>query len=41
MMHSLQTILIDRQGKLANLEGNEFTAEQLGDLIEVLIDRHK
>lgn len=35
MDHSLHTVLIDRQGKLvANVEGNQFTATQLGDLIE-------
>jgi protein SCO1/2 len=35
LTHSLHTIVIDRQGKLAaNLEGNEFTAEQLGDLVD-------
>lgn len=34
LTHSLHTIIIDRQGKLAaNLEGNEFTADQLGDLV--------
>ena len=34
-IHSLHTLIIDRQGRLAaNLEGNEFTAEQLGDLVE-------
>jgi hypothetical protein len=28
-------VVIDRHGKLAaNFEGNEFTAEQLGDFIE-------
>ena len=33
--HSLHTVLIDRQGKLvANIEGNQFTAAQLGDLTE-------
>ncbi len=33
MNHSLHTALIDRQGKLvANIEGNQFTAVQLGDL---------
>ncbi len=33
MDHSLHTVLIDRQGKLvANIEGNQFTAAQLGDL---------
>jgi protein SCO1/2 len=35
MDHSLHTVLIDRQGKLvANVEGNQFTASQLGDLTE-------
>lgn len=34
-IHSLHTLVIDRQGKLAaNLEGNEFTAEELGDLVQ-------
>jgi protein SCO1/2 len=33
--HSLHTLVIDRQGKLAaDFEGNEFTAEQLGDFIQ-------
>jgi protein SCO1 len=36
LTHSLHTVLIDREGKLvANLEGNQFTAQQLGDLVEV------
>ena len=35
LIHSLHTLIIDRQGKLAaNLEGNEFTAEELGDLVK-------
>lgn len=35
LIHSLHTLIIDRQGKLAaNLEGNEFSAEQLGDLVQ-------
>ena len=35
LTHSLHTIVIDRQQKLAaNFEGNEFTAEQLGDFVE-------
>ena len=35
MDHSLHTALIDRQGRLvANIEGNEFTATELGDLTE-------
>ena len=34
LTHSLHTVIIDRQGKLAaNFEGNEFTAEQLGDFV--------
>ena len=36
--HSLHTVLIDRQGKLvANIEGNEFSATQLGDLVETVL----
>jgi protein SCO1/2 len=35
LTHSLHTVVIDRQRKLvANLEGNRFTAVQLGDLVE-------
>ena len=34
LSHSLHTAVIDRQGRLvANLEGNQFTAAQLGDLV--------
>ena len=34
MSHSVRTALIDRQGRLvANIEGNEYTAAQLGDLV--------
>jgi hypothetical protein len=34
------TVLIDREGKLAaNLEGNQFTSEQLGDLVETVLHR--
>jgi protein SCO1/2 len=34
LTHSLHTVIIDHQGKLAaNFEGNEFTAEQLGDFV--------
>jgi protein SCO1/2 len=37
LTHSLHTILIDRQRRLvANLEGNQFTAGQLGDLVAAL-----
>jgi protein SCO1 len=33
--HTQHTIIIDRQGKLVtNIEGNQYTAEQLGDLLE-------
>jgi protein SCO1 len=40
MDHSLHTVLIDRQGKLAaNIEGNRFTASQLGDLTEGILGR--
>ena len=38
MNHSLHTVLISRNGKLvANLEGNDFTAAQLGDLTETVL----
>jgi protein SCO1/2 len=38
MNHSLHTALIDRNGKLvANIEGNQFTANQLGDLTETVL----
>jgi len=34
MNHSLRTVVIDRGGRLvANVEGNQYTPEQLGDLI--------
>jgi protein SCO1 len=40
LIHSLHTVIIDRQGNLAaNLEGNEFTATQLGDLVETVMKR--
>lgn len=40
MDHSLHTAIIDRQGRLvANLEGNEFSAQQLGDLIQTRLGR--
>lgn len=36
--HALHTVILDRQGKIvANLEGNEFTAKQLGDLFESVL----
>lgn len=38
--HSAHTAVIDRQGKLvANIEGNQFTARQLGDLVETVLRR--
>ena len=38
LVHSFHTAVIDRQNRLAaNLEGNEFTAQQLGDLVETLL----
>ena len=38
LTHSLHTLVIDRQGRLAaDFEGNQFTARQLGDYLEALI----
>jgi protein SCO1/2 len=38
MDHSSHTAVIDRQGRLvANIEGNQFTATQLGDLVDVTL----
>lgn len=40
LTHSFHTVVIDRKGLLAaNLEGNQFTAEQLGDLVQTVIDQ--
>jgi protein SCO1/2 len=40
LTHSLHTAVIDRNGKLAaNIEGNQFTAEELGDLVQSVMDR--
>jgi protein SCO1/2 len=40
--HGLHTIILDRKGQMiANLEGNEFTAQQLGDLLESVLDSPK
>jgi cytochrome oxidase Cu insertion factor (SCO1/SenC/PrrC family) len=40
MNHSLHTAIIDRQGKLmTNVEGNQFTADQLGDLVKTVLSR--
>ena len=39
-VHSFHTVVIDRRGKMvANLEGNAFTARQLGDLIQEVMDQ--
>jgi len=41
LTHSLHTIVIDRNGQLAaNIEGNQFSAQQLGDLVETVMNRH-
>jgi len=38
MTHGLHTVILDRNGRMvANLEGNEFTAQQLGDLLESVL----
>ncbi len=40
LTHSLHTVVIDRQGRIAaNLEGNEYTPKQLGDFVESVIER--
>lgn len=40
LIHSFGTAVIDRRGTLAaNLEGNQFSAKQLGDLVQSVIDR--
>jgi protein SCO1/2 len=40
LIHSFNTAVIDRDGKLAaNLVGNQFTAEQLGDLVDTVLER--
>jgi protein SCO1/2 len=37
-VHSFHTVVIDRQGNLAtNIEGNDFTAKQLGDLVQTVM----
>jgi protein SCO1/2 len=39
LTHSLHTIIIDRQGRLAaNIDGNQFTAQQLGDLVQAVMN---
>lgn len=40
LTHSFHTAIIDRQGRLfANLEGNQFKSEQLGDLVQTAMNR--
>ena len=40
LTHSLHTAVLDRNGNLvANIEGNHFTAQQLGDLVENVMNR--
>jgi len=40
LTHSFHTVVIDRDGRLAaNLEGNQFTADQLGDLVGTVLRR--
>ena len=39
LTHSLHTVIVDRQGRVAaNLEGNEYSAKQLGDLVEAVMN---
>jgi protein SCO1/2 len=40
MSHSVRTAVIDRQGRLvANIEGNSYTAAQLGDLVDATLKK--
>jgi protein SCO1/2 len=40
LTHPLHTVIIDRKGRLAaNIEGNQFTPDQLGDLVETVMNR--
>jgi protein SCO1/2 len=40
LTHSFHTAIIDRQGRLsANLEGNQFTSQQLSDLVQTVINK--
>jgi protein SCO1/2 len=37
--HTLHTVILDRQGRMvANLAGNQFSAKQLGDLIQATLN---
>ena len=38
LVRSFRTVVIDRHARLAsNIEGNDFTARQLGDLVETMM----
>jgi protein SCO1/2 len=40
LIHSFHTTIVDRHGMVvANLDGNAFTAEQLGDLVQTVLER--
>ena len=40
LTHTLHTVVIDRQGRLAaNIDGNAFTAKQLGDLVQSVLQQ--
>jgi len=40
LTHSLHTVIVDRQGKLAaNFEGNELSADQLGDFVAATLQQ--
>ena len=40
LTHTLHTVVIDRNGRLAaNIDGNQFTARQLGDLVKAVMGR--
>jgi protein SCO1 len=40
LTHSLHTIIIDRNGRLAaNIEGNQFTPDELGDMVETVMNQ--
>jgi protein SCO1/2 len=42
LAHSLHTLVIDREAKLAgNFEGNQFSAEQLGDFVEATLNHSR
>ena len=42
LTHSLHTAILDRSGILvANIEGNQFSAQQLGDLVQQVMNRSR